>query len=57
MDELELIETMIKEKLRECFNRLGIEGTEELIIKSLNGKMKEKFLSVYRDILTGKTTV
>ena len=57
MDEQELIDAMIKKKLRESFSHFGIEGTEEVIIRSLNGKMKDKFLQIYRDILTGKATV
>lgn len=54
MEEKELIDEMIMEKLIQCFSVFGLEGTEDAIIKNLGGTLKERFLEIYHNLLWRK---
>jgi len=54
-EQIELVDFLTKESLKRCFNKFGLEGTEQKIHElCLNEAMKECFLRNYNQMLGRK---
>lgn len=53
MDEQELVDTMLREHIYRAFNQLGIEGTEEALLKTYGTmpELQKRYLDIYCNII------